>query len=135
PEPAMHDLLAGLVPELPESAVKAILGRADGMPLYAVEIVRSLIADGRLERAGEVYRAVGDLGELTVPETLRSLIASRLDALEPADRSLLQDASVLGLAFTVANLSAVTGIAETELQTRLRGLVRREILELEADPR
>jgi class 3 adenylate cyclase/tetratricopeptide (TPR) repeat protein len=134
-EVAMRDLLAGLVPDLPGSATQAILDRADGMPLYAVEIVRSLIADGRLERAGEVYRAVGDLGELLVPETLRSLIASRLDALDAADRSLLQNAAVLGQAFTIANLSAVTGIGEEEVQTRLRGLVRREIVELEADPR
>jgi predicted ATPase len=53
PETAMRALLAGLVPELPEPALRAILRRADGVPLYAVEIVRSLIADGRLERAGD----------------------------------------------------------------------------------
>jgi class 3 adenylate cyclase/tetratricopeptide (TPR) repeat protein len=135
PEPAMRDLLAGLVPDMPESAFKAILGRADGIPLYAVEIVRSLIADGRLERRGETYAAVGDLGALAVPDTLRSLIASRLDALDATDRGLLQDASVLGQVFTPTNLGAVAGIAESELEPRLRGLVRREIFELEADPR
>ena len=135
PEPAMRLLLAGLVPDLPETAIRAILQRADGMPLYAVEIVRSLIADGRLERAGDAYRPVGDLGELTVPETLRSLIASRLDALEPADRGLLQDASVLGQVFTQTNLAAVAGVPESDVEPRLRALVRREILELEVDPR
>jgi len=134
-EPAMRELLGGLVPDLPESAVRAILGRADGIPLYAVEIVRSLIADGRLEPRGAAFAAVGDLGELAVPETLRSLSASRLDALDPADRGLLQDASVLGQVFTVANLAAVTGIPAADLESRLRALVRREILELEADPR
>ena len=88
----------------PTAAVEAILARADGIPLYAVETVRALVAEGRLELDDGAYRPVGDLGELTVPETLRSLIASRLDALEPADRALVQDASVLGQTFTLAAL-------------------------------
>ena len=48
PEPAMRELLAGLVPGLPEPVVARILARADGIPLYAVETVRMLLADGRL---------------------------------------------------------------------------------------
>ena len=36
PPSAMRELLAGLVPGLPESAVRAIVARADGVPLYAV---------------------------------------------------------------------------------------------------
>ncbi len=32
PEPAMRELLAGLVPGLPAAAVRAIVERADGMP-------------------------------------------------------------------------------------------------------
>ena len=37
PEPAMRELVAGLVPGLPPSAALAIVTRADGIPLYAVE--------------------------------------------------------------------------------------------------
>ena len=84
---AMRELLDGFVPGLPETAVAAILGRADGIPLYAVETVRALVADGRLEMSDGGYRPVGDLATLAIPDTLRSLIASRLDALEPADRA------------------------------------------------
>ena len=40
----MDDLLSGLVPGLPESARQAILVRAEGIPLYAVETVRKLLA-------------------------------------------------------------------------------------------
>ena len=132
---AMRELLNGFVPGLPETAVKAILARADGMPLYAVETVRALVADGRLERDGDMYRPIGDLGELTVPDTLRSLIASRLDALDPADRSLVADASVLGQSFTVASLVSVSGADAAALEPRLRALVRRELFDLEVDPR
>ena len=63
------------------------------------------------------------MGELAVPETLRSLIASRLDALDPADRALLQDAAVLGQRFTLAALAAISGATVDALEPRLRALV------------
>jgi class 3 adenylate cyclase/predicted ATPase len=134
-EGSMRELLAGFVPGLPEPAVVAILRRADGIPLYAVETVRALVAEGKLGLADGVYRPLGELGDLAVPDSLRSLIASRLDALDPVDRSLVQDASVLGQAFTGLGLSALSGRLEAELEGHLRGLTRRQILELEADPR
>jgi class 3 adenylate cyclase/predicted ATPase len=132
---AMRELLEGFVPGLPDPVREAILARADGIPLYAVETVRMLVAEGRLERSDGVYRPVGDLGTLSIPDTLRSLIASRLDALDKTDRALLQDASVLGRSFQPVALAAITGLPEAELEPRLRALARRELLELVADPR
>ncbi|NJD26993.1 MAG: hypothetical protein FIA92_01705 [Chloroflexi bacterium] len=134
PDDAMRELLAGFVPGLPEAAVETILRRADGVPLYAVETIRALVADGRLERVEDTYRPVGKLDDLEVPETLKSLIASRLDALDPVERGLVADASVLGQVFSVASLAAVSGLGE-ELEPRLRNLVRRELLDAELDPR
>ena len=134
-EEAMRQLLDGFVPGLPDAAIRAILARADGIPLYAVEMVRALVADGRLERDGEAYRPVGALGELTIPDTLRSLIASRLDALGPAERGLVADASVLGQSFTVAGLAALSGQDAAALEPPLKVLVRRELFDLEIDPR
>ncbi len=135
PEPAMRELLAGLVPGLPEAAAQAIVARAGGVPLYAVETVRMLVADGKLELADGVYRPTGDLTALAVPDTLTALIASRLDGLPAADRAVVSDAAVLGQSFTLAGLAAVSGIPEHDLEPRLRDLVRRELLTLEADPR
>ena len=48
----MRALLAGLAPGLPSKVVAAVVGRADGIPLYAVEMVRMLVAQGRLVRPG-----------------------------------------------------------------------------------
>jgi len=135
-ESDMRALLAGLVPGLPPTAVATILARADGIPLYAVETVRTLVSDGRLALGEDaIYRPVGDLGLLQVPDSLQGLIAARLDALVPANRSLLQDGAVLGKTFTVAALEAVSGMTGAALEERLRGLVRLEILELDTDPR
>jgi class 3 adenylate cyclase/tetratricopeptide (TPR) repeat protein len=136
PEEAMRALLAGLVPGLPEAAARAVVARAEGIPLYAVETVRMLVAEGKLTAAGDgTYTPTGDLATLAVPETLTALIAARLDGLDPADRSLVLDAAVLGQSFTPAGLAAVSGIDEPALEVRLRALIRRELFAHETDPR
>ncbi len=132
---AMRQLLAGLVPGLPEHVAQHIAERADGIPLYAVETIRMLLAEGRLREEDGAYRPVGPLTSLAVPETLQALISARLDGLEPADRSVLQDAAVLGQSFTAAGVGAVSGLDQAELEPRLRTLVRRELLIVETDPR
>ena len=135
PDPAMRELLAGLVPGLPTPARDAIVARADGIPLYAVETVRMLLAQGRLVLEDGVYRPVDDLADLAVPETLTALISARLDELDAADRALVADAAVLGQSFTLAGVAAVSGPDPTELEPRLRALVRRELLVQQVDPR
>jgi len=131
----MRELVVGLVPEMPDPAIKTILARADGIPLYAVETVRMLVADGRLTAAGEgTFRPTGDLGELAIPDSLRSLVAARLDGLDDADRALLQDAAVLGKTFAADALAAIYGQDTTALEPRLRALARGELLEISVDP-
>jgi class 3 adenylate cyclase/predicted ATPase len=132
----IRELLAGLAPGIPDALVARIAARAEGVPLYAVETVRMLVGEGRLiaDPAGG-YRVVGDVATLDVPDTLRGLIAARLDALEPADRALVQDASILGLSFTTAGLAAISGANAAVIEGRMGGLVRREVVRLDVDPR
>ena len=135
PEPAMRELLGGLVPGLPDGTVRAIVGRADGVPLYAVETVRMLIDDGKLRREDGAFQPVGDLADLAVPATLTELIAARLDTLAPDERAVVADAAVLGQTFTLDGLAAVSGQPIEALESLLRGPVRRELFTLVADPR
>ena len=51
---------------------------------------------------------------LDLPATLQALIAARLDTLAAEDRSLLMDASVLGLSFTVPSLRALTEMDDAD---------------------
>jgi len=132
---SMRALLAGLAPGLPDKAVDAIVARADGVPLYAVETVRMLVSQGRVVLQEGRYVPSGEIGDLAVPETLTALIAARLDALDPADRDIVEDAAVLGQSFTLAGLAAVSGTDRSTLEPRLRQLVRRELFVLNADPR
>jgi class 3 adenylate cyclase/tetratricopeptide (TPR) repeat protein len=133
---SMRDLLNGLVADLPEPAIRSIVARAEGIPLYAVETVRMLVADGRLRpREAGGFEPAGELGELAVPSTLHALIAARLDALDGADRALVQDAAVLGQSFTADALAAIAGTSTSELEPRLAQLVRGDLIHVELDPR
>jgi tetratricopeptide (TPR) repeat protein len=131
----MAQLLDGLVPGLPGDAVERIVERAEGIPLYAVETVRMLLDTGAVVPEGDHYVLHGDLSELAVAETLHALIAARLDANSPEDRSLIQDAAVLGLSFTLEALAAVSGRDIGQLEPTLERLTRRQLLMPDTDPR
>ena len=135
PAPQMEELLAGLVPGLPDELRRQILERAEGIPLYAVETVRMLLDRGLVERHDDRYRVAGAVQDLEVPETLHALIAARLDGLAPEERRLLQDAAVLGKTFTSGAVAALGGGSPERLEPLLGGLVRKELLSIQADPR
>lgn len=131
----MRTLVSGTVPGLPEEAVSGIVERAAGIPLYAVELLRMLLAQGDLEEADGHYRLVTDLAGLAVPESLQAVIGARLDRLDPEDRALLQDAAVLGYAFTVEGLASIKPQIQSDLESRLALLARKELIEPVRDPR
>src|SRR4051812_48980410 len=128
-------MLDGLAPGLPAELVGDIVHRADGIPLYAVETIRMLQDRGLLVEEGARYVVTGDVSDLDVPETLHALVASRLDGLSASERSLLQDASVLGESFTAAGASALSRRPEAEVESLLGGLVTRQVLRRDDDPR
>jgi predicted ATPase len=109
----------------------AITGQ--GVPLFAVETVRSLIDLDIVQPVEGVYRLTGDVGELTVPGQ-PALMAARLDALEQGMRRLVADAAVLGSSFPAEALTAICGQDEPAVPAALAELLRREVLTVSADP-
>ena len=123
-----RELLDGLVPGLPDETAALVVERAEGIPLYLIELVRML-------RSEDGTIAAPEAGRIAIPPSLQALVGARLDALAGDERSLLQDAAVLGQTFTVAGLAAVSGREADDVAAALRSLVRREYLVLDADPR
>lgn len=132
---AMREMLNGFVHGLPDEVMESVLVRAAGVPLYAVETIRMLVDRGVLLQSADGYEVQGELGVLEIPETLHALIASRLDALPPRQRALLQDAGVVGSTFSLESLSVVSGASREELESDLRDLVRKEYVVVDNDPR
>ncbi len=132
---AILAMLDGMVPGLPDDLKSQILARAEGVPLYAVETLRMLVDKGLVLTDEGAYRLAGPISSLDIPETLHALIAARLDGLDPEERRVLQDGSVLGKTFTRYDLCCVVGLPEEELEPVLGALVRKEVLGLQRDPR
>jgi class 3 adenylate cyclase len=132
---AIRALLDGVAPGLPGELAGEIVARSEGIPLYAVETIRMLQDRGLLVQEGARYVVQGDVSDLEVPETLQALVASRLDGLSAGERSLLQDASVVGQSFTAAGVAALSDRPEREVVGLLDGLVARQILGRDDDPR
>ena len=131
---SMDALVEALVPGMPPAARAKITGQAQGVPLFAVETVRALIDRDIVQPLEGVYRLVGDVGELAVPDSLHALLAARLDALDPPVRRLVADAAVLGTTFPAEALIAVSGQDESAVRAALAELVRREVLTISAEP-
>ena len=95
-----------------------LLEQARGNPLYAEEY-------GRLLAAGP------DSATESAPEALQAIIAARLDGLEIEEKTLLQDAAVLGTVFWGGGLGALVERDRWTVEQRLLGLERREFLRRE----
>jgi class 3 adenylate cyclase/tetratricopeptide (TPR) repeat protein len=130
---SMDALLESLVPGMPDAARVAITRHSQGIPLFAVETVRSLIDRDVVQPIDGVYRLVGDVGELAVPDSLHTLLAARLDALDPQVRQLVTDAAVLGSTFPAEALVAISGHDEATVRDGLAELLRREVFAVSAD--
>ena len=136
PDDDIRLLVTGYVEGLSDDDQQRVVGRAEGIPLYAVETVRMLADRGFLEQAGSVYHVVSDLAlTMDVPETLHALVAARLDGLPDDERSLVLDAAVTGHSFTLEAVCAVSGRTPEDVEPRLRALVGKEVLDQNVDPR
>jgi tetratricopeptide (TPR) repeat protein len=101
-----------------------LIDRSGGNPLFLEELVALLSEEGRLDRSS--------LGEL--PATLRGLVAARLDALSPAERATVEDASVMGRPGPVLALrSLAEGRGVTDIDDTLRSLVEKELVVVDGD--
>jgi len=77
---------------LSEELLSEVSERSGGNPLFVRELVAASRADG---------------GVAALPETVETLITTRIDTLEPGDRFLLRNASVLGARFELDLLADV----------------------------
>jgi class 3 adenylate cyclase/tetratricopeptide (TPR) repeat protein len=112
--------------DLPEEFCKRILRRAEGNPFFLHEILRSLIDEGSLRQSDGRWVPSEKLAEVEIPDDVQAVILSRIDLLEPAERRVLQQASVVGRNFWIGAVSQLTGI--DDLSSILRNLQQREFV-------
>jgi hypothetical protein len=85
----------------PEELKAVLLAKAEGVPLFVEEVVKTLLDIGALRRENGSYRVVQGLAEARVPDTVQDIIMARLDRLGEEGKRTVQLASVIGRQFLV----------------------------------
>ncbi len=106
--------------------------RAQGNPLFVEELVAAAVDAGILEPSDHGWTLSSpsaDPTELAVPDTLQTIVLSRVDRLEPDLQQTLRTASVLGRTFALDELDLMPGgpVSFAHLdELERRGLVFRD---------
>ena len=109
-----HDVEVLVESELglpPGASLAAAVERAAGNPLWVVELLRALSAEGALDLTGDRAEAVSS----DLPNSVRQLVARRLGFLPEQTVAALRTASLFGEAFSLTDMATVTGRRVTEL--------------------
>jgi class 3 adenylate cyclase/tetratricopeptide (TPR) repeat protein len=133
-DPLPHDVTVSLFTALTGDALEAppfaqpVCERSGGNPLFLEEIVQSLRETGVL--AGSTPSSAPTTAPATwgLPPTIQGVLASRLDRLPPAAKSLLQTMSVIGREAPLTLLTQVADLAEAEFSHALQLLQARELV-------
>jgi serine/threonine protein kinase/tetratricopeptide (TPR) repeat protein len=131
-QPEEVERLVGLrlgVTRVPAELMRFVRDRAGGHPQMIEEVLKALIESRAITVAdGSVVsmRLVGQ--DLSLPKTLRGLVASRIARLEARDRAILQSAAVLGDPINAAVLGQMTSASMATLERSLTVLKDRELL-------
>ena len=130
----LHDLVGD---DASLAELSALIGaKAEGNPFFAEEIVQSLLDQGVLAREPARMRLLRPIGEIRIPATLQSLVASRIDSLPEPAKHVLQVAAVIGRSFSetvLRRLLESDAFPADELPAALRTLERADLVHLESE--
>ena len=117
----------------PDSIVKTIIEKADGVPLFVEEFTRNIVEFGLLAETADGYALTGPLPPLAIPTTLHDSLMARLDRL-PTAKEIAQIGSAIGRQFDYELIAAVTDLSDDKLQDALARLRDAEIVFDEGAP-
>jgi class 3 adenylate cyclase len=126
-----------------------VLAKAEGNPFYVEEIIRMLADRGILVResgstaAGDPqdggscgwmlapgWETSHEVADPIIPDTVQGVLAARLDLLAPAERALLQHASIIGRQFWASALSSLsTGMSRKAIESQIAPLIRKGMIQ------
>jgi class 3 adenylate cyclase/tetratricopeptide (TPR) repeat protein len=95
--------------------VSQVAERSGGNPLFAEEMVNRIKEEGAPDAD-------------TLPETVHSVLAARLDSLRPLERRVLQHAAVVGATFWQGSLSSLAAEEGLDLGEALAALQEKELV-------
>jgi len=125
------------VDEVPEQLEILLVEHSHGNPLYMEELIQMLIADGTIITSPNQWLInPTKLSKVRLPPTLTGILQARLESLPLAERTLLQQASILGRSFcpeAVLYLREQIGAPQVNLKPLWKSLCQKELIQPEED--
>ncbi|MCH7810957.1 MAG: tetratricopeptide repeat protein, partial [Chloroflexi bacterium] len=115
------EITAGVKP--PAALVEAVYRETEGNPFFVNEVVRLLVADGRLDKPEDVTS-----WSVTIPQGVREVVGRRLDHLSEECNQVLTMASVIGRDFALRTLKEVSDLSEDALLETLEDAVAARVI-------
>lgn len=122
-------LITHYAPRLPEPVTAYLLDKGGGNPLFLVEIMHTLAAQGWLAPDVDLNQIA--LDSLNLPDSVQGLLLAQIDRLAVEARHTLQMASVIGKNFLYRVLDAIAA-GEAELDQQLATLETHEHIQKES---
>ena len=108
-QPLADDVTAQLVADLPEHVRELLVLRSEGNPFYVEELIESLVDSGVLAKHDDRWEVATLPERLSMPDSVRGVLAARIDLLPPREKSALQAAAVVGRVFWEAPVRELIG--------------------------
>jgi predicted ATPase len=114
----------------PSDFARLVHERSEGNPLFMADMLRDLRRRQQLRQKDGRWVLAEHLSavERELPDTIRSAVQRKIEALEEPDRKLLGAASVQGVDFDSAMVAAALQLQEEEVEDRLERLEREHAL-------
>jgi predicted ATPase len=116
----------GEMPRFLYSLAHTLHQRTAGNPLFLVSTVDDLVTQGVLTQTNGEWTLRGELGALSIPETICQLVARQRERLQLEDQRVLAAASVAGMEFSAAAVAAALTMDTTVVERHCERLAERQ---------
>jgi class 3 adenylate cyclase/tetratricopeptide (TPR) repeat protein len=114
--------------EVEKALEELILEKAEGVPFFIEEFIKSLEDLKIMEKKDNTYYLSKDIHQLTIPSTIQDVIMARVDSLPEEAKEVLQAGSVVEREFSYELIKRIMGLPEQELLSNLSVLKDSELL-------
>ncbi len=112
--------------DLPAELTRLVHQHTEGNPLFMVNVVNHLVAQGMIAQQDGRWRLVGEIGQVEVPSGIQQFIEQQIERVSPDELQVLEAASVVGMDFSAAAVAAAVEEEIEVVEKRSDDLARHE---------
>jgi class 3 adenylate cyclase/tetratricopeptide (TPR) repeat protein len=114
--------------DIEERLEEFILEKAEGVPFFIEEFIKSLKDLKIIEKHDEKYHLANDVSQVTIPSTIQDVLMARVDSLTGSAKEVLQTGSVIEREFSYEIIKHLIALPEQDLLACLSALKEAELV-------